>query len=36
MKEIKEKDIRKADNIERCRMILEIIRGEAVYTKEGE
>lgn len=31
---ISEKDIKKADNIERCRLLLKIIKGEAVYTKE--
>lgn len=33
-KVINEDDIRKADNAERCRLLLAIIRGEAVYTQD--
>lgn len=33
-KVINEEDIRKADDIGRCRLILAIIKGEAVYTQD--
>ena len=33
-KVINESDIKKANNIERCRMLIAIIKGEAVYVKE--
>ena len=33
-KVINEEDIRKADNVERCRLLLAIIKGEAVYTQD--
>ena len=32
-KVINEEDIRKASDIERCRMLLKIIKGQAVYTQ---
>ena len=31
---INEDDIRKADNAGRCRLLLSIIKGEAVYTQD--
>ena len=35
MKEvINEEDIRKANNIERCQLLLKIIKGQAVYTQD--
>ena len=33
-KVINEEDIRKATNIERCKMILAIIKGQAIYTQD--
>ena len=33
---INEKDIRKASNIERCRILIAIIKGEAIYTQDIE
>ena len=35
-KVINEEDIRKATNIERCKMILAIIKGQAIYTQDIE
>ena len=34
-KVINEKDIRRANNIDRCRLLIAIIKGQAIYTKEG-
>ena len=34
IKNISESDIRNASNLERCQMLIKIINGEAVYTKE--
>ena len=33
-KVINEEDIRKADNIERCKIILAIIKEQAIYTQD--
>lgn len=33
-KVINEYDIRKADDVGRCRLLLAIIKGEAVYTQD--
>ena len=33
-KVINEEDIRKATNLERCKMILAIIKGQAIYTQD--
>ena len=33
-KVINEEDIRKANNIERCQLLLKIIKGQAVYTQD--
>lgn len=33
-KVINEIDIRKANNIERCKMIIAIIKGQAIYTQD--
>lgn len=33
-KVINENDIKKASNSERCQMILEIIKGQAMYTQD--
>ena len=33
-KVINEKDIRKANDIERCQLLLKIIRGQAAYTQD--
>lgn len=33
-KEINEEDIRKANNLERCRLLLMIIKGQAIYTQD--
>lgn len=33
-KVINEEDIRKASNLERARMILAIIKGQAIYTQD--
>lgn len=33
-KVINEDDIRKADDVGRCRLLLAIIKGEAVYTQD--
>lgn len=33
-KVINENDIRRASNIERCRMFLAIIKGQAIYTQD--
>lgn len=33
-KVINENDIRKASNLERCEMILAIIKGQAMYTQD--
>ena len=33
---IKESEFKKADNIDKCKMIIQIIKGQAIYTKEGE
>lgn len=32
---IKEKELKNASNIEKCKLILQIIKGQAIYTKEG-
>lgn len=34
IKVINESDIKKASNVERCEMILAIIRGQAIYTQD--
>ena len=34
MKTIKEKDIKKASNLERCKLLLELIKGEAIYIQD--
>ena len=31
---INEEDIRKANNIEKCQILIKIIRGQAVYTQD--
>ena len=31
---INEEDIRKANNIERCQILIKIIKGQAVYTQD--
>ena len=31
---INEEDIRKANNIERCEMLIAIIKGQAIYTQD--
>lgn len=33
-KVVNEEDIRKADNIERCKILLELIKGQAIYTQD--
>lgn len=33
-KVINESDIKKANNIERCRMLIAIIKGQAIYTQD--
>lgn len=33
-KVINENDIRNANNVERCKLLLAIIRGEVVYTQD--
>ena len=33
-KVINEKDIRKANNIERCQILIKIIKGQAAYTQD--
>lgn len=33
-KVINEEDIKKANNIERCQILLKIIKGQAVYTQD--
>ena len=33
-KVINESDIKKANNIQRCRMLIAIIRGQAIYTQD--
>lgn len=33
-KVINEKDIKKANNLERCRLLLMIIKGQAIYTQD--
>lgn len=33
---INEEDIRKANNIERCEMLIAIIKGQAIYTQDIE
>lgn len=33
---INEKDIREASNIERCRILIAIIKGQAIYTQDIE
>lgn len=30
---INEEDLKKADNIEKCKILLSIIKGQAIYTK---
>lgn len=32
---IKETEFKRADNISKCKMIIQIIKGQAIYTKEG-
>lgn len=32
---IKEKEFKKANNIEKCKLILQIIKGQAIYTRGG-
>lgn len=32
---IKEKELKNASNIEKCKLILQIIKGQAIYTKGG-
>lgn len=32
---IKEKEFKKASNIEKCKLILQIIKGQAIYTRGG-
>ena len=34
-KVIKETEFRKANNIEKCKLILQIIKGQAIYTRGG-
>lgn len=34
IKVINEEDVRKASNIERCQIILAIIKGQAIYTQD--
>lgn len=34
-KTIKENELKKANNIEKCKLILQIIKGQAIYTKGG-
>ena len=37
MKEIiKESEFKRANNIDKCKLIIQIIKGQAIYTKEGE
>lgn len=31
---IREADIRKSNNIERCKILLELIKGQAIYTQD--
>ena len=31
---INEEDIRKSNNLERCKLLLMIIRGQAIYTQD--
>ena len=33
-KVINEEDIRKSSNIERCRLLIAIIKGQAIYTQD--
>lgn len=33
-KVINEKDIRKASNIERCQILIQIIKGQVIYTQD--
>lgn len=33
-KVINEEDIRKANNLERCQMLILIIKGQAIYTQD--
>ena len=33
-KVINEEDLQKANNIEKCQMLLAIIRGQAIYTQD--
>ena len=32
---IKESEFKKANNSDKCKLILQIIKGQAIYTKEG-
>ncbi len=32
---IKETELKKANNVDKCKLILQIIRGQAIYTKGG-
>lgn len=32
---IKETEFKKANNSDKCKLILQIIKGQAIYTKEG-
>ena len=34
-KVIKETEFKKANNIEKCKLILQIIKGQAIYTRGG-
>ncbi len=34
-KTIKESEFKKANNSDKCKLILQIIKGQAIYTKEG-
>lgn len=31
---IEKKDIKEANNVQRCKMILQIIKGQAIYTQD--
>ncbi len=32
---IKETEFKRANDIDKCKMIIQIIKGQAIYTKEG-
>ena len=34
-KTIKETEFKRANDIDKCKMIIQIIKGQAIYTKEG-